>query len=467
MYKNKPTAGTFGARNIIIIACSVLLVLLIAAAVVIGVMGATGDMADRPDIENKLAELGDKDLGHRYVARHIMEYGIGGFDAAKLRRIENYFAADYPKELPSVAEMAYKTASLYVEYYYDRIDNDDEDAVTTALLRCYVESTGDRYAVYRTAEELEEFDVDMSGEFVGIGVSVMQTLNPTSGKLDEVVVEEVISGSGAKDAGIKAGDLIIEVDAVPISEFDRSSLVNAIRGEEKTTVVITVLRDGKKMDFTCERRKVVEQTVECKIEDGIGYITITSFKSNTAGMFAEALRAVKAAGVKGIIFDLRDNPGGYLDAVLGMLDMIAPAETTLASYDYAGGKREKSESTGEGTPLKVPVVVVCNENTASAGELFTAALRDFGAMGVMRTKTVGVKTYGKGIMQSTRTMLDGSSITMTTAFYNPPSGVNYDGVGITPDVVVEADESGDDVQMNAAKAELSKMMGSVDNNSSL
>ena len=363
--------------------------------------------------------------------------------------------------------MAYKTASLYVEYYYDNIDNGDKDAVTTALLRCYVESTGDRYAVYRTAEELEKFDVDMSGEFVGIGVSVMQTLNPTTGKLGEVVVEEVIFGGGAKDAGIRAGDLIKAVDGRPISEFDRSTLVGAIRGEEGTTVVITILRGEKIMDFTCERRKVVEQTVEYKIEDSIGYITVTSFKSNTAGMFAEALRAVKAAGVKGIIFDLRDNPGGYLDAVLGMLDMIAPSDVTLASYDYAGGRREESKSSGEGTPLTVPVVVICNENTASAGELFTAALRDFSDMGLMKTKLVGMKTYGKGIMQSTRTMLDGSSITLTTAFYNPPSGVNYDGVGITPDVVVEVGAGGIDAQMAAAVVELLRMMGSVDHNSSL
>jgi carboxyl-terminal processing protease len=430
-------------------------------------LNRTGDMASRENIEARLDEIGEEDLGHRYVARHLREYGVGKFDAGKLRRIENYFRNEYPGKLPSVAEMAYKTASLYVEYYYDRIDNTDKDAVTTALLRCYVESTGDRYAVYRTAEELEEFDVDMSGEFVGIGVSVIQMLDPETGRLGKVIVTDVMSGGGAKEAGIQAGDLIIKVDGAPISDFDSSSLIKTIRGEAGTEVVITVLRAEREMDFACERRKIVEKTVEYRVDGGIGYIAITSFKSNTAGMFADALGAVRAAKVRGVVFDLRDNPGGYLDVVLSMLDMLAPEDTTLASYDYANGRHEESKSSGDGRALDVPVVVLCNENTASAAELFTSALRDFGAMGVMKVKTVGTKTYGKGVMQSTRMMLDGSSITLTTAFYNPPSGVNYDGVGITPDVVVEDVGGVADEQLSAALSELRKMMGSVDNNSSL
>lgn len=463
MKRKPPFSGTFGARNLIIIACAALLVLLIAAAVAVAVVNGTGDMAERADIEAKLEELGAEDRGYKYVARHLGEYGVGGFDAGKLRRIEHYFNTEYPKPLPSVGEMAHKTARLYLDYFYDVVDNSDKEAVTTAILRCYVEATGDSYAVYRTAEELEAFDVDMSGEFVGIGVSVMQTTNPSTGKLSEVRIEAVIAGSGAEDAGILVGDLITKVDGTHISEFDHNSLITAIRGDEGTTVSITVLRGTQEMTFDCQRRKIVEKTVEYEVRDGIGYITIHSFKSNTAEMFAEAISVVRSSKAKGVIFDLRNNPGGYLNSVLSVLDMIAPEGVTLASYDYAGGKRSESKSSGKGSPLTVPVAVICNGNTASAGELFTAALRDFDDMGIMKATIVGTKTYGKGVMQSTKILVGGASITFTTAFYNPPSGVNYEGVGITPDVIVEAGSGSGDAQMEAAQALMRQDVGGDQN----
>ena len=195
MNREKPISGTFGTRNIIIIACSALLVLLIAAVVIVAVTNGTGKMAERGEIEAKLVELGSGDLGHKYVARHLTEFGIGGFDAGKLRRIEYCFNTEYAGQLPAIGEMAYKTAELYLEYYYDRVDTSDKDAVTTAILRCYVESTGDKYAVYRTAEELAAFDTGMSGEFVGVGVTVAQSVDRSTGKLSQVLVESVVNGS--------------------------------------------------------------------------------------------------------------------------------------------------------------------------------------------------------------------------------------------------------------------------------
>ena len=467
MHFSKAGGSVFSTRNVIIIACVALLIFLGAVAVIVAVMSDTGSMGEREYIESKLAELGDGDLGHKNVAAHIVEYGIGGFDSGKMRRIEYYFNSEYPKELPTIGAMAYKTAELYMEYYFDRVDPEDKEAVTTALLRCFVESTGDAYAVYRTSEELADFDVDMSGTFVGIGVTVLQTLDPSTGMLESVVVEDVINGSGADDGGILPGDMIIAVDSKAISEFDRSSLVSAIRGEEGTTVLISVMRGDERLDLRCERRKVVDRTVEHTISGNIGYIEISSFKSNTPELFAEALNAVKAAGVKGIIFDLRDNPGGYLDAVLEVLDMLVPSKVPLASYVDAHGDETVFTSTGSGSALTVPSVVICNENTASAGELFTAAMRDFDAMGICVSKSVGTRTYGKGIMQNTYTLFDGSSITLTTAFYNPPSGKNYDGIGIEPSVEV-ALVGTVDTQLERAVSELEALMSpSSDQNSAL
>lgn len=453
--------SAISSRAIVIVACIALIVFLAAAAVVVAVMGNTGEMAKREDIESKLEELGETDLGCKYVAAHLSKLGIGGFDAGKLRRIEHYFVNEYHGELPTIPAMAHKTASLYLEYYYDKIDASDKEAVTTALLRCFVESTGDAYAVYRTSAELADFDSDMSGTFVGIGVSVMQSLDPATGMLDEVRVEAVIKGSGAEDAGILAGDLIIAVGGRAISEFNASTLVGAIRGEEGTTVVIKVLRGESEMDFTCARRLIVDKTVDYTVSNGIGYIEITSFKANTPTLFAEALASLKASGVKGIVFDLRGNPGGYVDSVVEVLDMLVPRGVTLASYVDASGETTVFTSTGAGEALNVPSVVLCDDGTASAGELFTAAMRDFAAMGLIRSKVVGVTTYGKGVMQNTYTLYDGSSITLTTAYYNPPSGVNYDGIGVVPDVPVALADGSVDNQLSEAQRVLGEMITSV------
>ena len=444
-------------RIIILILALVLVVALICAAVVSAFMNDTGAMTTREDIEAKLTELGETDLGHSYVANHLTDYGIGGFDASRLRNVEFYFNTKYAGDLPSIPVMAYETASLFMEYYFDRVDHSDRDTLTTAIIHCYVESTGDDYAVYRLPEEVEEFTDDMSGTFVGIGVSVIQTEDPVTGKLAEVLVDSVMPGSGALDAGVLPGDLIVAVDGTSIYDLTSNQLISMIRGDAGTRVVITVSRGGESIDISCERRKIVESTVEYKVEGRIGYITITSFKSNTDELFKEALSYMYTMEVEGIVFDVRRNPGGYLDSVLNVLDTIVGADTPLASYEDASGMVVNYTSTGRGVPLLVPAVVLCNEYTASAGELFTAAMRDYNDMGIIDAEIVGVTTFGKGIMQSTYSFFDGSSITLTSAFYNPPSGINYHNIGITPDHVVSESAEGD-AQLDAAIAVLNRMI---------
>lgn len=461
MFGTKKGAPTSSRGRIIILAVALaLVVILIASAVVFAIMNDTGEMTSREDIEAKLAELGTSDLGHTYVANHILDYGIGGFDSSRLRNVEFYFNTKYAGELPSVPEMAYEAATLFMEHYFDRIDFSDRASLTTAIIHCYVEATGDDYAVYRLPEEREEFTGDMSGTFVGIGVSVIQTQDPVTGLLTEVLVESVMDGSGALEGGILPGDLIVAVDGSPVYEHTSSELVSMIRGEIGTTVTVSVLRDGETLELVCERRNVVEKTVDWRIEDGIGHVRISSFKSNTDELFAEAISYMYTMGAKGIVFDLRSNPGGYLDAVLNVLDTIVGANTPLASYVDASGNEVVYNSTGSGAPLSIPSVVICNGYTASAGELFTAAMRDYSSMGILDAEIVGTTTYGKGIMQSTYPFFDGSSITLTSAFYNPPSGVNYHGVGITPDHTVEASDEGD-AQMDRAIEVVKKMISDV------
>jgi carboxyl-terminal processing protease len=323
--------------------------------------------------------------------------------------------------------------------------------VTDALIYSYIAAVGDKYSVYRTASEYEDYNTDLSGEFYGIGVVV--TYDYVQGTL---TVTEVLSGGGASDAGIKVGDLIHKVDGELVSEIGYSKAIDMVRGENGTTVKITVLRGDAELEFTITRKKVVEESVSYSIDENkIAYIKISSFKENTVKQFKDAIEDVVEKGAVGIIYDLRSNPGGYLSTVVSMISMISPKGATIVSFsnDYGPPVKDSNHSS-----LELPTVVICNENTASAAELFTAAIRDFGdTFEYFDVTLVGTKTFGKGIMQSTYLFTDDSSITLTVAFYNPPSGINYDGIGITPDVIVTESESGD-AQLEAAYNEISKMI---------
>ena len=232
--------------------------------------------------------------------------------------------------------------------------------------------------------------------------------------------------------------------------------VYTIRGEAGTTVDITLDRGGKEITVTATRKKVVEQSVLYSIDQNrIGYIKISAFNSNTPGQFDTAISYMLENGAVGIVYDLRSNPGGYLDAVVKMLSRIAPKGTTLVSFsnNYSSDYKDKTEAS-----LSLPSVVICNGATASAGELFTAAMRDFDTLGYFDVTIVGEKTYGKGVMQNTYTFTDNSSITLTVAYYNSPSGENYDGIGISPDVEISNNDSQNDAQLNTAYIEINKLI---------
>ena len=401
----------------------------------------------RQEIEANISE--SVEGNHKYALNYLKDWGIptpGFVYQSKIKNVEKAYHTSYYKsdELPSNYELAKKTANLFLEHFYEKEDFDatDESALTDAIIFCYVESIGDDYSVYRTPTEDDDYTTDMSGSFVGIGVGVIYS------RIDNTItVTEVYPSSGAADAGILPGDLIVQVDEKTVQDTDYSVIINSIRGEEGTRVTITILRGSERITLDVERRKVIEQSVSYSInEENVGYIKITSFKDNTAGQFKEAVDALEEAEVKAVIYDLRSNGGGYLHAVVEMLDYIAPQGTKLVSF-----------SNGYGSPIfaydehtfLIPSVVICNEYTASAGELFTSAIRDFSSLGFLNAKLVGVTTFGKGIMQSGISFTDGSSLTFTVAYYNPPSGVNYHGVGISPDIEIELSELYDN-QLEAA-----------------
>ena len=387
-----------------------------------------------------------------FVTSYLEEMdGIPEFSKSKLKGVEIVYRDYYVYDIPPAEEFSKKVADIYFENFKDEIDPANASDVTDALIYSYIAAVGDKYSVYRTASEYEDYNTDLSGEFYGIGVVV--TYDYVQGTL---TVTEVLSGGGASDAGIKVGDLIHKVDGELVSEIGYSKAIDMVRGENGTTVKITVLRGDAELEFTITRKKVVEESVSYSInENKIAYIKISSFKENTVKQFKDAIEDVVENGAVGIIYDLRSNPGGYLSTVVSMISMIAPKGATIVSFsnDYGPPVKDSNHSS-----LELPTVVICNENTASAAELFTAAIRDFGdTFEYFDVTLVGTKTFGKGIMQSTYLFTDDSSITLTVAFYNPPSGINYDGIGITPDVIVTESESGD-AQLEAAYNEISKMI---------
>ena len=238
---------------------------------------------------------------------------------------------------------------------------------------------------------------------------------------------------------------------------ERSAVVRfKVKGEENTYVNISHRRDGAELTLDVIRKRVDTKNVTYSIDENkIGYIKITSFKSNTASQFVEAVSFLEENGAVGVIYDLRSNPGGYLSSVVSILSYIAPDDAIIVSFsnDYGAPKYDNHSHS-----FLIPSVVLCNENTASAGELFTAAMRDFDdKFGYLEVTTVGNTTYGKGVMQSTFELGDGSTLTMTVAFYNPPCGENYDGEGIKPDVKTDAVE-GMDAQLDAAYTEIANLV---------
>ncbi len=386
-----------------------------------------------------------------FITSYLDDYGVPDFVESKMKGIEVVYRDYYVEDLPETKKLAEDTAALYFEHFHEKIDTTDKEAVTDALIYCYIEIIGDDYSVYRNANEHEEYDTDMSGSFYGIGVVVTYSYIDLT-----ITVSEVYLGSGAEAAGIKPGDIIKKVNGMSVDEIGYDKAVNEIRGELDTRVNITVERDGSEISFEVTRKKVVEQSVSYSInENKIGYIKITSFKSNTFGQFKEAIKYMEDMGAVGIIYDLRSNPGGYLSSVVDVLSYIAPKNTTIVSFTHNYAKAQKDNNSHS---LSLPSVVICNEATASAGELFTAAMRDFDeTLNLFEVTTVGQKTYGKGVMQNTYAFTDDSAITLTVAYYNPPCGTNYDGVGITPDVQIAESEYGD-AQLDAAYNEIFKLI---------
>ena len=324
--------------------------------------------------------------------------------------------------------------------FEEKIDTSEEEA---GIYQGFLSGLNDPYAVYYTPDELTSFLDETNGSYCGIGALVSQNV-----QTGVSTIVRVFEGSPAEEAGILPGDALYKVDGTEVIGMDLSLLVNNyVKGEEGSQLTITVYRENSDeyKDITLTRRPIDVQTVSGKmLDEEIGYISVVEFDRVTADQFKSKIEELQGEGMKRLIIDLRGNPGGLVTAVCDTLRQILP-EGLIVYTEDTNGKREEYTCDGD-TPISIPLVVLVNENTASAAEIFTGAVKDYG-IGTI----VGTTTFGKGIVQNTFQLSDGSVVKLTIAHYYTPLGNDIHKVGITPDVEVELpDDATSDVQLEKA-----------------
>lgn len=317
----------------------------------------------------------------------------------------------------------------------------NESKILDETIKGYVNGLDDEYSEYLTAEDWEEFQTVALGNYVGIGIYM------STDKNDNVVVVEPIKESPAEMVGIKSGDIIVGVNDESVIGVGSEIVSNKIKGEEGTKVKVTVERNGEYLDFDIERKAIKIYHVETEmLENNIGYISLLTFDEGCADEFKKEYLELKNKGAKKIIVDIRNNTGGLVEEALSLLDLFLPKNsTTLITVD-ANGKKEFSK-TKNSQVITEDVVVLVNEYSASASEIFAGALKDHG-----RAQIVGTKTYGKGVIQSVFMLEDGSALKLTVEEYFTPNETKINKVGIEPNHAVELDlENQIDTQLNKAK----------------
>lgn len=409
--------------------------------------------------------------GGEIVSRESFEAFLALVNYDKVAEVERYYETYYIGEYRSMVSCVLEIFDYIIAtYLFEEVG--DTELATAVFVNSYVAVLGDRYAYYYDPSSYGDYTEDLSGEYTGIGVSVVLT---QAGYAD---ILTVFPDSPAEEAGLLPGDLLVAVDGTDFAEIGYQEAINRIRGEVGTTVRLTVERDGVRTEYTVTRRKVTEVTVDYRMLDGkIGYIRITSFDDRTYEQFVAAHQALEAEGATAYVFDMRNNPGGTLNSVVAILEYILPdgdiVHLNYKQYGYSIDSIHDLSSAymdGEhrfyypGHVIDAPMVVLANENTASAGELFTSSLMDYEV-----ATMIGQTTYGKGVGQSSLPVgKDGSAVTITVFSYDPPVSENYDGVGILPDVSVALSEEAskkniykltydEDVQLQAAVAALSSV----------
>ena len=363
-------------------------------------------------------------------------------------------------------ELTSSTGTSNIETYLNKIrsiieknylwkDDINEDALEEGAVEGYVEALGDTYTEYIPKEEMKAFTEDITGSFVGIGIYMI-----ADEKTDSIIVYYPIPESPAEKAGIKAGDIIKSVDGVNYSYADFDKIADNIKGEAGTKVKLVIERDGKEMNFEITREKVVTNPITTKVlKNNIGYLKLPSFDSDTAENFKEKVEELQKQGCTSLIIDLRNNGGGIVDEATGIADLFLEKDATIMTTKDNKGNEEKTVAEN-GVTFDMPLVILANENSASASEILIGALKDN-----EKATIIGTKTYGKGVIQTVISLSDGSGLKLTTAEYYTPNGSAIHKVGIKPDIEVKLPDTvtniysiseDEDTQLNKAIEVLSQ-----------
>ena len=329
----------------------------------------------------------------------------------------------------------------------------EEETLQDGIYKGMLAALDDPYSVYYTKEELISLQQQTEGIYYGIGAYISKDL-----ETGYVQISRIIKGTPAEESDLMQGDYIYAIEGESMYGKESDYVVSKIKGEEGTFVTITVLREGEAdpIDIDVERRRIESPTVEYEMYDnGVAYIQITEFDLVTTGQFEEAYNQAKADGMKGLIIDLRSNPGGNLSTVCDIARMLLPKGLIVYTEDKYG-KREEYKCDGS-NEIDVPLVVLADGYSASASEILTGAVKDYG-IGTI----VGTTTYGKGIVQKVINLSDGSALKLTVSTYFTPNGNNIHGIGIEPDIEVPFDaeqyQNGVDNQLEKAKEVLAQKL---------
>lgn len=351
--------------------------------------------------------------------------------------------------------------SVAVEYKYGEykklaileksIENDfykkvDKEELINGALKGMFEATGDQYSQYYTKSEFEKLMEQTSGTFVGIGV----VISPVEDE-NLITVVAPMEGSPAEKSGIKSGDKILKVNGEDVSSKQMDKALTLIKGKEGTTVNITIKRNNQVLDFDVKREKIINKTIEYKvIDDNIGYIKMYSFDEHTYKDFTKALDKLEAKNIKGLVIDLRDNPGGLLNICEDIADEILDQDQIIVSVKNNKEKSKEYVSDNK-KQLDLPIALLINSGSASASEILTGAIVDNG-----KGIAVGTTTFGKGLVQTVRQMRDGTGFKLTTAQYYTPSGAYINGKGIKPTIEEQDEAKQLDVAVDWIKKEINK-----------
>jgi carboxyl-terminal processing protease len=329
-------------------------------------------------------------------------------------------------DVRTVQKLNYLENLIDTEY----LDEKDESSLREGLYAGLLAGLKDPYSTYYTAEQYKELNTSNEGSYVGIG-AVLQKDDAGGAK-----VVQLYEGGPGEQAGLKTGDVIKAVDGTDVTEKETSDIASMVRDSEKDSVTLTIQRENeeKTRDIKVEIRDVEIQTVSHEmLDDDTGYIRISEFSEVTSDQYKKAFADLKSQGMKKLVVDLRDNPGGLLTAVCGVLRQILP-EGLIVYTEDKNGKREEETCDGK-NELTMPLAVLVNGNSASASEIFAGAVKDYG-IGTI----VGTTTYGKGVVQTIQALTDGSAVKITIAKYYTPKGNDINKKGIEPDVEADLPE---------------------------